>query len=236
MRENDLTRKLEKIIEDYQKGYETLRGLGPSVTIFGSARFSHENPYYKSAYEFSSKLASKGFSIITGGGGGIMEAANKAAFQIAGVESIGLNIQLEYEQIPNKYTTRSAHFEYFFARKEMLLNHSLAVVVFPGGFGTMDEFFETITLVQTKKIQNISLILFGKEYWNPLFTFMKKTMIEHKTIGVGDLEMIMVSDDQDVIVSQIVKRLNLQINEMENTQLSESEYYCKAKRLNLKKE
>ena len=184
-----------KIISDFVKGFDELSDLGPSVTIFGSARFDENNIYYKQAKELSSILAHQGFSIVTGGGPGIMEAANKGAFEVGGVKSIGLNIDLPREQAPNPYATKSLEFEYFFSRKVMLVKYSMAYVIFPGGFGTMDELFESLTLVQTKKVTGVKIFLVGKKFFAPLIEFLEKSLLANGTIKKEDLELFEVCDD-----------------------------------------
>ena len=158
----------------------------PCVTVFGSARFSEEHAYYKLARELGRKLAEAGYTIMTGGGPGIMEAANRGAKEAGGL-SIGANIVLPHEQGANPYMDRFMEFDHFFVRKVMLVKYSCAFVVMPGGFGTLDEVFETITLMQTDKIQDFPVILMGVEYWGPLIDFLQKTLITHATIGEADL-------------------------------------------------
>jgi uncharacterized protein (TIGR00730 family) len=157
--------RLFKIIGDFIDGFEVMPNFQPSVTIFGSARVKEGSKYYEAARELAFKLSKKGFSIVTGGGPGIMEAANRGAFE-AGGNSIGLNIKLPKEQKPNKYLTEILNFNYFFARKVMLVKYATAFILFPGGFGTLDEITETLTLIQTKKLKPFPVILYGNEYWN----------------------------------------------------------------------
>src|SRR5574337_2012822 len=175
------TWRLFRIMSEFIEGFDELSEIGPAVSIFGSARINKNNKYYKESVEVASLLSRNGYTIITGGGPGIMEAANKGASLNGGV-SIGLNITLPKEQKPNKYQNRSLHFKYFFARKVMFVKYAIGYICMPGGFGTLDEFFEALTLIQTHKIYPFPLILFGKEYWSPLVDFMKKTMIKYKTI------------------------------------------------------
>lgn len=217
-----------RIMSDFVKGFDELKKIGPSVTFFGSARFDKENKYYKEAEKLSKILADKGYNIISGGSNGVMEAANKGAFVSGKAESIGLNIELEHEQGRNEYTTKNVSFDYFFARKVMLLKYSLAYVIFPGGFGTLDELFEALTLTQTKKINKISIFLVGTEYWSKLYDFIKTTMVENGVIKDEDIELITFTDDLDKIAEDIDERLILHINDLKNSGLSDSEYYKKA--------
>ncbi|WP_263832148.1 TIGR00730 family Rossman fold protein [Sulfurospirillum oryzae] len=217
-----------RIMSDFVKGFDELQDLGPAVTFFGSARFHANNRYYKDAHALANKLGNKGYSIVTGGSKGIMEAANRGGFDSKNCQSIGLNINLPHEQSGNKYTTKHLNFDYFFVRKVMLVKYSLAYVIFPGGFGTLDEFFEALTLTQTGKITKISIFLYGKEYWEKLVDFIKTTMVEHHTIRPEDIELITLTDDLDEIVAKIDERLVLYINELKNEGLEHSRYYQKA--------
>src|SRR5947209_13684847 len=161
-----------RIMSEFVEGFEALAEMGKAVTIFGSARTEPDDPYYKAAEQTARLLAKAGFAVITGGGPGIMEAANKGGLE-AGAQSAGLNITLPHEQEANKYQTVSLDFHYFYARKVMFLKYAKALVCFPGGYGTLDEFFETITLIQTLKVQPFPIVLFGSEYWNGLVEWMK---------------------------------------------------------------
>lgn len=194
-----------RIMAEFVDGFDMLRKLGLAATVFGSARTSPTDPYYKACEALSAKLAKKGFAIISGGGGGMMEAANVGAFKVGG-RSIGLNIDLPFEQKLNPYTSESKDFDFFFSRKVMLAFASEVYIYFPGGFGTMDEFFELLTLIQTKKIEKIPIVLYGADYWNPLIAFFKKTMLkDHKTISKDDLDLFHVVDDVDEAYKYIVK-------------------------------
>lgn len=217
-----------RIMSDFVKGFDELHDLGPSVTFFGSARFQEDNPYYQDAQRLAYLLGKKGYSIVTGGSKGIMEAANKGAFESQNCESIGLNINLPREQSGNQYTTKHLSFDYFFVRKVMLIKYSLAYVIFPGGFGTLDEFFEALTLTQTGKITKISIFLYGKSYWEKLVDFIQTTMVEHRVIEKADVDLIILSDDMSEIVAKIDERLVLYLNELKNEGLDESSYYRKA--------
>lgn len=217
-----------RIMSDFVKGFDELKDVGPSITFFGSARFDSKNKYYQQAEQLAYMLANKGYNIISGGSSGIMEAANKGAYESGKAESIGLNIELEHEQGSNGYTTKDLSFDYFFARKVMLVKYSLAYVIFPGGFGTLDELFESLTLTQTNKITKISIFLVGTEYWEKLYDFIKTTMVENKVIKPEDIQLITFTDDLDKISRDIDERLILHINDLKNCGLSNSEYYKKA--------
>lgn len=214
-----------RIMADFVEGFDELGGIGPSVTFFGSARVSSKNKYYKMAYQLARMLADRGYNIITGGASGIMEAANKGAYHSKKAESVGLNINIPTEQATNRYTTKRLQFDYFFARKVMLIKYSLAYVIFPGGFGTLDEFFEALTLVQTKKISPISIFLVGTDYWQPLYDFMSKSMVKHKTIKKEDVQIITYTDDLDDIVQETEKRLIRHVNDLKEAGLESTKHY-----------
>ena len=197
-----------RIMSEFVNGFELLRNQGLSVTFWGSARTNPGDKYYKMAEEFAAKLAKKGFSVISGGGPGIMEASNVGAFKVGG-RSIGLNIQLPFEQKLNPYTTQSLNFNFFFARKVMLTFASEAYIYFPGGFGTLDEFFEIVTLIQTKKIEPLPILLIGSEYWNPLIAWFEKGLLKnHETISEEDLDLFKVFDSIDEAEKYILKNVN----------------------------
>ena len=217
-----------RIMSDFVKGFDELHDLGPSVTFFGSARFKKNNPYYKDAERLAYLLGKKGYSIVTGGSKGIMEAANKGGFESKNCQSIGLNINLPHEQAGNKYTTKHLTFDYFFVRKVMLIKYSLAYVIFPGGFGTLDELFEALTLTQTGKITKISIFLYGKEYWEKLYDFIQTTMVKHHTISKQDVELIILTDDMHEIITKIDERLVMYLNELKDEGLDQSHYYRQA--------
>ncbi len=204
LRQGDTWRVL-KIMSEFVKGFDELAHLGPAVTFFGSSRSKESDPYYKLAYETAFMLGSKGYTIITGGGPGIMEAANRGAHD-SGTLSVGLNIEIPSEQEANKYQNISLQFDYFFVRKVMLIKYSLAYVIFPGGFGTFDELFEALTLIQTKKSHRFPLILFGSEYWNPLLDYMKNVMIKFGTIDREDVNIMTVTDDPKEVIAIVNKR------------------------------
>jgi uncharacterized protein (TIGR00730 family) len=184
------------------QGFRTFHFLGPCVTVFGSARFTEEHPFYQQARALASELASFDLTIMTGGGPGVMEAANRGAREFGGV-SIGCNIKLPKEQEPNPYLDYWVEFEHFFVRKVMLLKYSCAFVAFPGGFGTLDEVFETATLIQTRKITNFPLILFGSDYWKPLQSFIEDTLLQSGAISPEDTNILHVSDSVTEVSSLI---------------------------------
>jgi uncharacterized protein (TIGR00730 family) len=196
-----------RIMAEFVQGFELLREHDLAITFWGSARIKPNDPYYKAAEELAARLAKKGFSIVSGGGPGIMEASNVGAFKVGG-KSVGLNIQLPFEQKLNPYTTESLNFDFFFSRKVMLTFASEAYVYFPGGFGTLDEFFEIITLIQTKKIEPIPVLLYGKEYWGPLLRFFKDDLVEkHKTISANDMEIFKLVDSVEEAYDYIMKEV-----------------------------
>ncbi|BCL79392.1 LOG family protein [Ktedonobacteria bacterium brp13] len=187
-----------RIMSEFVNGFDTLAHIPPSIAMFGSARTKREDPYYKVATETARLLASAGFGIITGGGPGIMEAANKGA-QEGGNLSIGCNIELPFEQFSNKYLDVSLDFRYFFVRKTLFVKYSSGFVIFPGGFGTMDELFEALTLIQTKKVSNFPVILFGSQYWGGLINWLRDTMLQQENVSPGDLDLLQLSDDPQEI-------------------------------------
>lgn len=193
-----------KIMGEFVEGYDKLLKIGPCVSIFGSSRLSEGNRYYDMAVETAHKLTAMGFGIITGGGPGIMEAANKGARKGAG-KSVGLNIRLPYEEKPNKFIdpVYSIDFNYFFARKVMFVKYAQGFVVFPGGLGTLDEFFEALTLIQTQKITRFPVLLIGSSYWKGLIDWIKDTMVANKTVSKKDLHLFHLTDDIDEVVSII---------------------------------
>ncbi len=190
-----------KVFSEFITGFRALHFAGPCITVFGSARYNEDNVYYKVSEQFGRHIAQMGFVTLTGGGPGIMEAANKGAFQQGGI-SIGLNIRLPYEQKANPYVHKSITFDHFFVRKVLLVKYSYAFVIMPGGFGTMDELFETLTLVQTKTIAQFPVVLFGKEYYNELWDYMEE-MKKQGTISAGDLDLVLLTDDIDEAMQHI---------------------------------
>ncbi len=194
-----------KIMAEFVQGFETLARIGPCISIFGSARTQPGHHYYELTVEIARRLAEEGFGIITGGGPGIMEAGNKGA-NLAGGVSVGLNIDLPFEQHTNPFIARdkSLNFDYFFVRKVMFTKYAQGFVMMPGGWGTMDEFFEVATLIQTRKFTQTPLVCVGSKYWNGLFDWMREIMFEQESnISPGDLEMIRIYDTADEVVDYI---------------------------------
>ncbi len=192
------TWRVFRIQSELVEGFETLNEIGPAVTVFGSSRMKPGSYYYEKAVELGKKLSGGGFTVITGGGPGIMEGANKGAHQ-GKSKSIGLNIEISEEQRANKYQDISLSFRYFFVRKLMFVKYAIAFIIFPGGFGTMDELFEALTLSQTKKIGIFPIILFGKDYWKGLIDWFKSTLILNHTIAPEDLGLISLVDEVDEV-------------------------------------
>jgi hypothetical protein len=186
-----------KIMSEFVQGFETIQTYGLAASFFGTSRASFEDTVYQHASELAERLAKKGFAIITGGAAGVMQAANKGAFE-AGGSSVGLNIDLPNSQGYNPYLTDKQQFEHFFVRKTMLTYASEVYIYFPGGFGTLDEFFEIVTLIQTEKIRKVPIVLFGKTYWTPLLDFIEKMLYEkHKAIDQKDMELYVLVDSVD---------------------------------------
>lgn len=223
-----------KILADFVKGFDELGDLGPAVTIFGSARTPSDNFYYKETVKLSSMLAKKGFNIISGGGPGIMEAANRGAKEYKNVESIGLNIDLPFEQIANSYTTKELSFDYFFSRKVMLVKYSMAYVIFPGGFGTLDELFESLTLVQTRKVTGVKIFVVGTEFYQALLDFIESKLLGSGMINREGFELIHLTDDLELICNEIKKSLVTQIQVLEDVGLKNSNYYKSLSSLKVK--
>jgi hypothetical protein len=214
-----------KIMSNFVEGFDALKDIGPCVTFFGSARLKPGSRYYEEARRLAFMFAQSGFNIVTGGSNGIMEAANKGAFESKKTESIGLNIHLPHEQKTNPYTTMSVEFDYFFVRKVMLVKYSYAYIVFPGGFGTFDELFEALTLVQTGKIFPISIILVGVDFWTPMIEFLKKSPLELGTISQADLELIKLTDDPKEAIAITKQNIINKLKELEKDGLKDSDIY-----------
>ncbi len=194
--------RMFRILGEFVQGFEELADIGKAVTVFGSARLKPESDTYQKAQQLAGQLAKQGYSILTGGGPGIMEAANKGASEAEG-RSVGLNIDLPHEQAPNPYLTDSVDFKYFFVRKVMLVKYSTAFVIFPGGFGTLDELFEALTLIQTHKIKPFPVYLIGVEYWRGLLQWLQGTLLRNGTISEQDLHLFKVVDDVSTIPEEI---------------------------------
>lgn len=194
--------RLFKIMSEFVEGFEELKDVHPCVSIFGSARTKPGEPVYEQTVDIARKLAQSGFNIITGGGGGIMEAGNKGATE-GGAQSVGLNIKLPFEQKPNPFADLQIEFNYFFVRKVMFIKYAQAYIGMPGGFGTMDEIFEAITLIQTKRIKPFPVILVGTDYWGGLLDWIKKTLLKRALISPEDMDLIHLVDDTDAVVKTI---------------------------------
>lgn len=192
-----------KVFWEITTAIRKLHFVGPCITVFGSARFKEDHPYYICAREFGKRIAEVGFTTMTGGGPGIMEAANRGAFENGGM-SVGCNIKLPFEQSANKYLHKEMTFEYFFTRKTMLVKYSYAFIIMPGGFGTLDELFETLTLIQTKTITGFPVVLFGKDFYQPLVEVMQ-TMLNAGTISKEDLDLVLLTDDVGEAMDHIRK-------------------------------
>ena len=197
------TWRVFRIMGEFVEGFDELATLTRGVSIFGSARTHNDDPYYKAAEETAALLANVGFAVITGGGPGIMEAANKGAFEAKG-QSIGCNIELPFEQGSNPYLTRGLKFKYFFVRKMMFVKYSLGFIIFPGGFGTLDELFEALTLIQTKKIRNFPVVLFGSSYWEGLLNWIRDTALKEGKVSEQDLKLLHLTDSPAEVVKIIV--------------------------------
>jgi hypothetical protein len=196
--------RIFRIMAEFVDSFETLSRLGPAVTVFGSARTRVRDPYYRASVQLARNLARRGLAVITGGGPGIMEAANRGAAD-GGGQSVGLNIELPREQAGNPYANVPIHFHYFFARKVCFVKYSLAFVFMPGGFGTLDEFAEVMTLVQTERIPKVPLVLYGSKYWSGILDWMRKTLEGGSFISPGDLELATLTDDVDEATQLILE-------------------------------
>jgi uncharacterized protein (TIGR00730 family) len=198
------TWRVFRIMSEFVEGFESLKDLGPAISIFGSARSKKDEWPYQTAMKVAEMLARRGFAVISGGGPGVMEAANRGARHGKGV-SVGLNIQLPLEQKANRYQTKSLSFRHFFARKVMFVKYASGYVIMPGGFGTLDEFFESLTLIQTGKIRRFPVVLMGRKYWEGLIRWMESTLIEERTIDPEDLNMFYLTDSPEDAVEYIIK-------------------------------
>jgi len=197
------TWRVFRIMSEFVEGFDTMSEIGPAISMFGSARLGPATPTYQQAEALAAKLVKAGFAVITGGGPGIMEAGNKGAFEAGGV-SVGVNIKLPMEQRANPYLNVSLEFEHFFPRKVMFVKYAVGFVCFPGGFGTLDEFFEAMTLIQTGKSPRFPVVLYGSSYWNPLVSFMQHTLLNaYSAISPEDMDLFHVSDDADETVEYL---------------------------------
>ncbi len=199
------TWRVFRIMAELVEGFEALNNIGPAVTIFGSARLAPGSPYYNSCLKVTETLARDGFAVISGGGPGIMEAANKGAQNANGV-SVGLNIELPLEQTPNSFQDIRVEFRYFFVRKLMFVKYAVGYVIFPGGFGTMDELFEALTLIQTKKIRSFPVVLVGSKYWEGLLGWLRQTMLVEGNISPEDLDLMHIVDEPEEVCAIITNR------------------------------
>jgi uncharacterized protein (TIGR00730 family) len=196
--------RLFHILAEFVEGFEKLSDISPAITVFGSARTKEGEDLYTKAYELAKAVGAGGFNLITGGGPGVMEAVNKGAKE-TGVKSVGINIELPYEQKPNPHITLPLSFRYFFVRKVMFIKYAIAYIVLPGGFGTLDEFFEALTLIQTRKMRPFPVVLFGGYYWNDLVSFMQEHLLKNKMINKEDLDIFKIMDDPQEVVDYIKK-------------------------------
>ena len=209
------TWRVFRIMGEFVEGFDELASLTRGISIFGSARTPTSDPYYKLAQETAALLAHEGYAVITGGGPGIMEAANRGAFEAGGL-SIGCNIELPFEQGANAYLTRSVTFRYFFVRKMMFVKYSLGFIIFPGGFGTLDELFEALTLIQTRKIRDFPVILFGSDYWKGLMDWIGNTALREGKVSDHDLKLLHLTDSPQEVVD-ILNRSQDSLSDMETT-------------------
>ncbi|HEX6780946.1 MAG TPA: TIGR00730 family Rossman fold protein [Solirubrobacterales bacterium] len=196
--------RLDRIRDEVDMGFDALRDVENGVSLFGSARVAEEHPWYELTRETAKCLVEHGFSVITGGGPGLMEAANRGAAE-AGGESIGLNIELPHEQRPNSYLTRSLQFHYFFTRKLMFVRYARAFVIMPGGFGTLDELFEALTLIQTERIRHFPVILVGSEFWSPVLEWIDRGLEDNGLISRGDKELLAVCEEPHEVCQHVIR-------------------------------
>jgi uncharacterized protein (TIGR00730 family) len=195
--------RLDRIRAEVEMGFDALRDVENGVSLFGSARVAPDHPWYELTRETAACLVEHGFSVITGGGPGLMEAANRGALD-AGGESIGLNIELPHEQQPNEFLTRSLHFHYFFTRKLMFVRYARAFVIMPGGFGTLDETFEALTLIQTERIEHFPVILVGAGFWAPMLDWIDRSLEDNGLISPGDKELLVLCDEPAQVCEHVV--------------------------------
>ena len=201
-----------RILSEFVEGFDALNGVGPAVTVFGSARSKPDDPYYKAGEILGAALARRGFAVITGGGPGMMEAVNKGCHEAGGV-SVGCNIELPHEQSLNKYVDLGVEFRYFFVRKNMFVKYARGFVIFPGGLGTLDELFESLTLAQTGKIEHFPIVLFGSHYWSGLLDWLKKVVLSSGAIAADDLKLMSVTDDPEEAAEMATRPLPAHVTE-----------------------
>ncbi len=194
--------RLFKILGEFVEGVDALHDIGPAVSIFGSARLQPDSPVYQKAERIAALFAEAGFAVITGGGGGVMEAANKGAAEKEGT-SIGLNIRLPFEQVPNDYANIKIDFHYFFIRKVMFVKYAMAYIIMPGGFGTLDELFEAVTLIQTRRIKPLPVILVGTDYWSGLIDWIKEHLAAGQMVSSNDIDILRLVDDPEDVVKTV---------------------------------
>ena len=207
----EIQNRIKKIQKEFKDGFDLIKKYPQSVTFFGSARLSEDNPYYMQARSLAGRLSKEGYTVITGGGPGIMEAANRGSIEVGG-PSLGLNIKLPFEQILNPYVDEFVNFNYFFARKVCMTFSSEAYIYFPGGFGTLDEFFEVLTLIQTKKIERRPIILVGVDFWKPFLTWIDESLrIKFKTVDPHDTSLYELLDNEDMIID-LIKQVPVKSN------------------------
>ena len=209
------TWRVFRIMGEFVEGFDELASVTRGVSIFGSARTSPDSPHYAAAQETAALLVRAGFAVITGGGSGIMEAANRGALEAKGV-SIGCNIELPFEQKPNAYQTRSLTFKYFFVRKTMFVKYSTAFIIFPGGFGTLDELFEALTLIQTRKVRNFPVVLVGKQFWGGMLDWLRGAVLPEKNISEDDLVLLHLTDSPAEAVEMVVRSQDA-LRKLDNT-------------------
>lgn len=197
-------RRLDRIREEVDRGFDAMRDVDEGVSVFGSARIGEGQPWYELCRETAACLAGHGFAVITGGGPGLMEAANRGAAEAGGL-SVGLNIELPKEQEPNRFQNRELHFHYFFARKLMFVRYARAFVIFPGGFGTLDELFESLTLIQTHRIKHFPVILVGSEFWGPMLSWIDDSLEDHGLVSPGDKELLLVADRPQEVCDRVLR-------------------------------
>lgn len=210
--------RILRILSELVQGFDKLHHIGPAVTFFGGHKVSEDDKYYTLAEETAYLLGKKGFTIITGGGPGIMEAANRGAMK-AGTKSVGLNIKLPFQEKPNPYQNISITFKYFFVRKLMLIRYAISYVIFPGGFGTLDELFELANLITTKKIPPFPIVLFGSEYWIPLLNYLKENLVKPGFIDERGLYIFTISDEPEDTVNIIVNSIKERLDFMEKADI-----------------